>query len=1161
VSIFKETIAESIQTQLQARTNVIAGNSSSTINNSNRNNLLPFYLSKNSWVRMTSFVNFTSGKDPIFNGAGNIDIKPDGSYTGNQLSKKYILEGGTLYTKSNNGTNIADASLRYGITQKDSVYGGNIDVRANNTVDPQYYQTYGIRPMPGIIDVNMHTKSAYGSLFETTVKFYAWDINQLNELELLFMRPGYSVLLEWGWSQYLDYDNDKLTTNLTSDKIKSQVFNGITINPFENLSQQDVYDKLETLRVKYRHNYDGMLGYIKNFSWKMMSNGGYECQTTLISMGEVINSLKISVNSNNTKNLTELNINDLNTSSYSYDEYENILLSLKFLSETKSFDYLEKIYNTNGDEVYAINEDEYRGTWKAAENAIPIENIKTKLKEAGFDKYATYLNNQPVLQSIVNNASKDNLSDNGAYYEYISLDVWFAIMATYFNFKTNNTKTKTIDYLVKIIPPKDDTFTDSDLCLAGPDTLSTDPSICILKNSKAFANELSFLDLGSYNQCTGIQPQVIDAKGNSRNLPEFYDDNLKAGYIGNIFVNLSLLLGEYKAIKNNTSDDGVNFMTYANNVLKKISNAMGGLNNFGLSTVGRDQNQVKLIDLYYLERKANKKYKFDLMGLGSICRNVSIESQIFPEQSTIIAIAAQSRANLGDVYNSTQVYLNAGLTDRIALQKWQGEEIDPPNGDTTDPIYQKTFDFLLYLKDYIIGDPNNKFQIQTETHGTIPYTFLKQFLLRFDGELNFKALIPFKLKITLDGIGGIVVGQIFQVNNNVLPKNYIDKNLGFVVTGISHTLVKNDWETQLETQICILDQNKFYDANGKHVLSNNITREKFESFVGEAAKKALLFPIIVDFCEYQALKSLIIGTFYNGDGYASAKSWVTGLTGFESKNPLADPDLKNIYTIWLNKLTDTTTAKEYFSSPIGSGYIQGNGLDDFSGYLAKWIDIELKTASTEKKNKKITPSDTYESILNSFKSGDTNKNKYAQFIVDTQQKILNNADMFWYTLFVGAINPTNNLPAPKSIEELRTQNNYTQSTKIFDFNKLRNNIINTLVNRNIINTTLVSSYKGLKTTDKTSLDSFIPVGNSTAWDNGTKSIAVHYSLQESYILEHVLFSDNKTEIKKKYINGIKSEEKLLKDWLRLVTLYPKHLPTDVKWKEEFINNFWKFQTL
>jgi hypothetical protein len=52
--------------------------------------------------------------------------------------------------------------------------------------------------MPGITGVELRTLGAYGSIFETTVKFNCWDSHQLNELELLYMRPGYSVLLEWG---------------------------------------------------------------------------------------------------------------------------------------------------------------------------------------------------------------------------------------------------------------------------------------------------------------------------------------------------------------------------------------------------------------------------------------------------------------------------------------------------------------------------------------------------------------------------------------------------------------------------------------------------------------------------------------------------------------------------------------------------------------------------------------------------------------------------------------------------------------------------------------------------------------------------------------------------------------------------------------------------
>ena len=858
MSIFKETLENSIQTQLQARTLVISGE------NNRRNNLLPWYLSKNSWVRMTSFVNYTSGNQLQSHDSGSLTVIPDGSYKDTQLSKKYILEGGTLYTKTN-GSGL-DSILRYGVGTPQAAYGGNIDVRPNNTADPEYFRTFGIRPMPGITEMSLRTIGAYGSLFETTVKFYAWDINQLNELEILFMRPGYSVLLEWGWSQYIDYatgsvqnftPSNRRNSNLTQDDIYPTVFNGITINPFENLSQDDVYLQLEALRKEYRHNYDGMLGYVKNFTWTMMTNGGFECQTTLISMGEAINTVKMSSNVNNPK--TGGIVVDANgASSYVFDDYENVLLSLKAEVEDRITDI------PTGNQ--RLIESEYEGAWDYNYNYVSKDIIKGNVSKY-YPNQATKIDVAPQVQEV----EFEESSETGRYYEYLTLDVWLAIVASYFNIKSNSKKDEKGSVpLVKFQLPGDD-----DLCLACKDSISVTPFICQVKNNGAFKAEIAFMSTnngGMYSpSINGINPPMYQFENGQRKTLsnftyQFYDNTLKAGKIKNIFVNISMLLQTYKDMKNASNDEGVIMLDYIKNVLNKISNSLGGLNNFGLSTVGKTQNVMKVVDFYYLESgfnsKADQKYQFDLLGLGSICRNVNIQSQIFENQSTIVAIAAQSRANLADVYNSSQVYLNAGLEDRIALNKWQGDELDNNKANKDDVFYQKLYSFMLYARDYIVGNliPNrteNDYRIKVETSGQAnPSTILKQSMLKYNSELNFKALIPFKLRITIDGIGGIVVGQIFTVKQNVLPKNYYDKQLGFVITQINHRLTKNDWETELETQICILDQDR-------PLLQNfiNIKREGFGLYVAVQQTKSILYPILQDFLIYQATRS-IIGYIY-----------------------------------------------------------------------------------------------------------------------------------------------------------------------------------------------------------------------------------------------------------------------------------------------------------
>ena len=125
MSIFKDTLKKDVYDQIKAREKVISGE------NNHRDPLLPWYLSKNAWVRMTSFVNYSDG--PVeFPGYGQVKIDEDkGNYKGDQLSKKYILQGGTLYTKDSGGKTLSQ--LRSGIGGEGSVYGSDIDLDRKST--------------------------------------------------------------------------------------------------------------------------------------------------------------------------------------------------------------------------------------------------------------------------------------------------------------------------------------------------------------------------------------------------------------------------------------------------------------------------------------------------------------------------------------------------------------------------------------------------------------------------------------------------------------------------------------------------------------------------------------------------------------------------------------------------------------------------------------------------------------------------------------------------------------------------------------------------------------------------------------------------------------------------------------------------------------------
>ena len=50
-----------------------------------------------------------------------------------------------------------------------------------------------------------------GAFSKAVINIKAFSKNQLQMIDVLFMRPGYTLLLEWGWSTYLNNEG-KLTT-------------------------------------------------------------------------------------------------------------------------------------------------------------------------------------------------------------------------------------------------------------------------------------------------------------------------------------------------------------------------------------------------------------------------------------------------------------------------------------------------------------------------------------------------------------------------------------------------------------------------------------------------------------------------------------------------------------------------------------------------------------------------------------------------------------------------------------------------------------------------------------------------------------------------------------------------------------------------------------
>lgn len=820
MSIFKDTLKQYVQDQLTARQVVVAqqgkpGPGQLVGSVSRDDKFLRYVSGKNAWVKMQSFVNC---EYPIFN-TNNEIIGYEGLkignkiYKGDELARKYILEGGTLFEeKDNQGNGTNKFTLRSGVGKRSSAYASDIDLGGNRPL--------GYRPLPGVTSIQITNKSAYGSLREATVKFYAWDKHQLEELELLYMRTGYSVLLEWGWSQYLQSgkfikkDNGTEDYSNTLDNISIRNFDTPTIDIFydndilsppENFTSDEViYKKIESLNQSTNGNYDAMLGYVKNFSWQLMENGGFECTTVLISRGEIISTLKLSSNGPSFKSSL-----DNASSNPPLSTLDSILLNYSAIINEAEF--------INSDDPSKVGQ--FATTSSAVTNTSVADfktDFKNKLEKSPLYAISgpeTVLYNKSMLDTLYPSNGDtsffgkflltDGNTDSGVGIEYIKMDYFIALINLYFNYKDTNNKT-----ISQILIPNDTP------CLASQNSVSIDPSTCIIYNSKAkFITGLPV---------EGALPKTV-VKYDPTNNTYYYDhinsvpdeqfldiDNLGKignGKIGNIFISIPRIIEIYRDQAGKNGD--VLAIPFLKALLNKISQALGGINDFQFYTT---KSSAQIIDVKYLEKgNVDEKYVFDLLGLKSICRDVKISSRVFESQSTMMAIAAQSgNTNVGDLYSSTQNYFNRGLKDRIVLDKviWNDKSL------TYFDYVKKIFTNLVTLRNYInskcigVNTEGNLIKITypSPVEITNAASLLKTFLLQLNGaDINFKAIIPFELEIVLDGIAGLVQGQIFKINKDILPSQYSASNIGFIITGLSHSLQNNDWITTVRTQVCLLD--------------------------------------------------------------------------------------------------------------------------------------------------------------------------------------------------------------------------------------------------------------------------------------------------------------------------------------------------------------------
>ena len=231
---------------------------------------IAFLNANNSWCKLMSSVDI---KNPELVNSKNVQqIIKDGLGGDSNLAKRFVLL---------NGTSTYEDGITYprsGISETNTLLGGNAAYGIGGT-------EFGLRPMMGITNVSVNHENR-GSLRRAEVKIKAFNKAQFEIIDILYLRLGFSVLLEWGNTMY--FDNNEVFQKNEKNSLDYIFMNGTD-------SYDVVLKKIHDQRLATGGNYDAMFAKVTNFHWSFMPDGSYDITVNLSSIGDIIESLKINV--------------------------------------------------------------------------------------------------------------------------------------------------------------------------------------------------------------------------------------------------------------------------------------------------------------------------------------------------------------------------------------------------------------------------------------------------------------------------------------------------------------------------------------------------------------------------------------------------------------------------------------------------------------------------------------------------------------------------------------------------------------------------------------------------------------------------------------------------------------------------------------------------
>jgi hypothetical protein len=718
---------------------------------------LTYLNARTGWCKLVSSVNIT-GTPPR-------GIK----LTGAKLAEQFVLFNGTTNESPTTGTE--ENYQRYGVWP------------GTNSPGSDYYAygmggtNFGLNAMPGIISAEIKTETR-GSLKTATIKVKANNRNQFDIIDILYMRLGFTLLLEWGNSSY--FKNNGTYIN-APESLADSFLTGA-------LNYKNAFDTIENKRLASCGNYDAIVGKVVNFQWSFLKDGTYDITITLRSMGDVIESLK-------TNTLLPGEAVDTSTSGSAEGETET---------------------SEEGEEPEPTAEDVIKDFANTHEVGKFFYKTQQKMAPLGTNSSGmSYLSAGDGTVSFL----KQKYEDEGGTQYYIRLGRFLKFIENRLIPYVDNPEVKLLGI---------DTDPNTNLIYMLGRQISTDPGVCIF-NTSVTLDDGSFVNfaekgeifyseeingnrygkiMNAYFNMVYILTQMDSLKNEDGKVPLYDLLNCLCTGWNNATGNFSKL--------EPTIDSEKNLIIFTDEVVCPDRDAI--LTNQNKST------QLALFDVY------GYYYRNNVPHAGFI-KDISFTTTVSPNLASMITIGATAGGYVPGEDATAISAMNKGLVDRFKEKiKLQATQNNNTKGSSSlEESYKEeltAFNTFVSELGSLNGNTVPKWNSEAisafsnAASSLFEYDQAKQTEEKKDTDENAASpnggFLPFDLSLTMDGLSGMKVYQKYIIDTTYLPSNY-PTSLEFLIKGITNTIQNNEWNTTIES--IAIPKNPFGSKVGKGAVS------------------------------------------------------------------------------------------------------------------------------------------------------------------------------------------------------------------------------------------------------------------------------------------------------------------------------------------------------